>query len=191
MSLVSFPSPPPSLPAIAAGDGHALIPLRISEHRRLTQDGAIWPVARHAMRESGAIFLRMVEDLLAHGRSEAYDTPRDTLIALGWRAQTVDLHLREAEISVDARARFAASGGIDWDAAPTHERAGFLAEAVNARILWEAGPTDDIDATPPLDDDANDQRARLAIVGGLALFWAVVLASVWAFATGATARGAL
>jgi hypothetical protein len=62
------------------------------EARKLTQDGAIWPVRRAEMRHGQTIRERMVEDLYARipdsGR-HTLGTAFSTLCTLGWAAEQV------------------------------------------------------------------------------------------------------
>jgi hypothetical protein len=65
------------------------------ESRKLTQDGAIWPVRRPEMRHGPTIRERMVEDLLAHFHLRKFPDRifiNFALLAAGWAGDQITDH---------------------------------------------------------------------------------------------------
>lgn len=64
------------------------------EDKFVTQDGAIWPLARAAMTEPNAIRRRMAEDVadIARERGEAPTITEDDLRFRGWSRSQVSAH---------------------------------------------------------------------------------------------------
>jgi hypothetical protein len=80
-----------------ASDAHAEA-RRQFEARKLTQDGAIWPVRRLEMRHGPTIRTRMVEDLAAYFQAETARcfSAAWTLSAAGWTLDQIAAHGEQA-----------------------------------------------------------------------------------------------
>lgn len=67
---------------------------QISEDRQTTQDGRLWPVARHRMLKAETIRQRMVEDIrdLARVDGENASLSLDDLGRKGWTPEQVRAH---------------------------------------------------------------------------------------------------
>lgn len=75
----------------------------VSEARRATHDGYIWPVERARMRDAGCIRIRMADDITAEIRRigiEHIAITMDWLIRRGWDRAQIDAHFAAAMIGL-------------------------------------------------------------------------------------------
>lgn len=82
---------------------------QLPEHRRITQDGRIWPVDRCRMQSAEMIRRRMVEDIrsLVHDGGEDAVVSLDCVRRLGWTQEQIDRHGRTAFSLFNAEERAA------------------------------------------------------------------------------------
>jgi hypothetical protein len=119
----------------------------ISEHRRTTQDGRIWPVERHRMQSAAQIRERMLEDIAALARidGEFASLSYDDLARKGWTPEQVRAHGSAAFSVFNARQRAAekaAAGKRDYRSRDSAGRMAIDAAALaifTAPVLFWAG----------------------------------------------------
>lgn len=115
-----------------------------SEFPFATQDGRVWPFARHQMNDSRAIVARMAEDILSIERISGF-VAKDDLIDRGWKSSQI-FEWERASVTLALRCRATGADptqsqdALDADDAPGLKNIGAMPAAPQPDIAAAAPP---------------------------------------------------